>query len=172
MKTLALLRHAKSSWDDPALADFDRPLNRRGVKAAAVIGAEMGRRGLAFDLVLASPACRVVETLEQVERGLGESLEPRFDQRVYGAAVASLLDIVRGVDESVGRLLLVGHNPGLHELAVTLAAPGEPLRESLARGYPTAALALLELPVEKWEEVGPGTAQIADFLRPRELSGP
>lgn len=171
MKRLALLRHAKSSWDDPALADFDRPLNQRGLEAAAVTGAEMRRRGLAFDLVLASPARRVVETIEHAERRLGEPLDPRFDERIYGASAAALLEVVQGVDESLGRLLLIGHNPGLQELAAMLAEAGEPLRESVASKYPTAALVLLELPVERWEEVRPGTARIADFLRPRELGG-
>lgn len=166
-----MLRHAKSSWDDPAAADFDRPLNRRGMEAAQLMGAELRRRGLAFDLVLASPARRVAQTIEHVEVGLGESLDARFDERIYGASAAALLAIVRDVDESAGRLLLVGHNPGLQELAIMLAGAGEPLRESLAGKYPTAALALLELPVARWEEVRPGTAQIADFLRPRELSG-
>ncbi len=131
MKRLALLRHAKSSWDDPALADFDRPLNARGVGAAAAIGAEMGRRGLAFDLVLASPARRVVETLEHLEAACGEALEPRFEQRIYQATAASLLDVLRAVDESARRLLLVGHNPGLQELAAMLASPDDPHRESV-----------------------------------------
>lgn len=171
MKRLALLRHAKSSWDDPALADFDRPLNAREVGAAAAIGAEMCRRELAFDLVLASPARRVVETLEHLERGRGEALEPRFEQRIYQATAAGLLDLVQGVDESVRRLLLVRHNPGLQELAAMLASTDDPKRGLVGRAFPTAALALLELPVERWEEVRPGTAHIADFVRPRELSG-
>lgn len=169
MKSLALLRHAKSSWDHPALGDFDRPLNRRGIGAAELIGAEMRRRELAFDLVLASPAKRVVETLEHLERGYGESLRPRFDRRIYEAPAARLLEMVQAVDESVERVLLVGHNPGLGELAVLLAESGEPLRDSIARGYPTAALAKLVLPVESWAEVRPGAARIAEFVKPREL---
>ncbi len=171
MKILALLRHAKSSWADAALNDFDRPLNPRGVGAAAVMGAQMRRRGLAFDRVLASPALRVVETLEHMEAGYGEPLEPRFEPQIYGGSAAALLDIVTAVDDSVGRLLLVGHNPGLQELALTLARTDERLRDSVASAFPTAALALLELPVDKWEEVGPEIAEIADFVRPRELSG-
>lgn len=169
MKSLALLRHAKSSWDHPALGDFYRPLNRRGIGAAELIGAEMRRRGLAFDLVLASPATRVVETLEHLERSYGESLRPRFDRRIYAAPAAMLLELVQAVDESGQWVLLVGHNPGLHELAVLLAEPGEALRESIARAYPTAALAMLQLPVESWADVRPGTAQVADFVKPREL---
>lgn len=169
MKSLALLRHAKSSWDEPALGDFDRPLTRRGIEAATRIGAEMRRRGLVFDRVLASPATRVVETLEHLQRGYGESLDPQFDGGIYGAPAARLLEIVQAVDDSVGRVLLVGHNPGLEELAVLLAESGEPLRDSIARGYPTAALAMLQLPVESWREVRAGTAQVADFVRPREL---
>ena len=91
MKVLTLLRHAKSSWDHPAVRDFDRPLNKRGRKAARTIGHELQAQGLAFDAVLASPAKRVVETVAELAGGYGQALNPEFDDRIYMASAASLL---------------------------------------------------------------------------------
>ncbi|HYJ31456.1 MAG TPA: histidine phosphatase family protein [Allosphingosinicella sp.] len=168
MKTLTLLRHAKSTWDDPVARDFDRPLNRRGRKAARRIGEEMRRLGLAFDLVLASPAMRVRETLEEVEAGYGRSLEAAFDPRVYLAAPETLLDIVRATDSAAASLLLAGHNPGLESLAMALDG-GTGLRDEVAVKYPTGTLAEIALPVDRWSEVATGTGRIARFIRPRDL---
>jgi phosphohistidine phosphatase len=168
MKTLTLLRHAKSTWDDPVARDFDRPLNRRGRKAARAIGAEMRRLGLEFDAVIASPAVRVIETLEEVEQGYGRPLAPQFDRRVYLAPPETLLDIIRAADEAAGRLLLVGHNPGLESLAMELDG-GTGLRDEVAQKYPTATLAEIALPAESWAAIAPGTGRIARFVRPRDL---
>jgi phosphohistidine phosphatase len=169
MKTLTLLRHAKSGWNDPVERDFDRPLNRRGRKAAYTVGAEMKARGLAFDRVLASPARRVVETLEEVARGYGE-IEPRYDDRIYLASPSVLLELVRETDESVGRLLLVGHNPGLEALALLLARDdGNALRAELAIKYPTGTVAEIGLPASSWRDVRPGTGRVVRFIRPRDL---
>jgi phosphohistidine phosphatase len=168
MKTLTLLRHAKSTWDDPVARDFDRPLNRRGRKAARAIGAEMRRLGLEFDAVIASPAVRVIETLEEVEQGYGRPLAPEFDRRVYLAEPETLLDIVRAAGDDAGRLLLVGHNPGLESLAMELDG-GTGLRDEVALKYPTATLAEIELPAVSWSDIAPGTGRIARFIRPRDL---
>jgi phosphohistidine phosphatase len=168
MKTLTLLRHAKSTWDDPVARDFDRPLNRRGRKAAHAIGAEMRRLGLEFDSVIASPAVRVKETLDEVERGYGRPLGAEFDKRVYLATTDTLIDIVRSADDGASRLLLVGHNPGIESLAIELA-DGSALRDELAVKYPTGALAEIELPAEEWDDVRPGTGRLARFIRPRDL---
>jgi phosphohistidine phosphatase len=168
MKVLTLLRHAKSTWDDPVARDFDRPLNRRGRKAARAIGAEMRRLGLAFDLVLASPAMRVRETLDEVEAGYCRPLGAAFDRRVYLAAPETLLDIVRATEDSAARLLLVGHNPGLESLAMALDG-GAGLRDEVAVKYPTGALAEIELDAERWSQISSGTGRIARFIRPRDL---
>jgi phosphohistidine phosphatase len=168
MKILTLLRHAKSTWDDPVARDFDRPLNRRGRKAAHAIGAEMRRLGLAFDAVIASPAVRVKETLAEVDTGYGSDLGAIFDQRVYLASTETLLEMVRSADDSAGRLLLVGHNPGLESLAIELTR-GCSLRDEIAIKYPTATLAEIELPAESWRDVAPGTGRLARFIRPRDL---
>jgi len=122
MKTLLLLRHAKSSWDEP-VDDYERGLNARGVLAAARMGRELQRLEPSLDLVLASPAKRVVETIREME--LSEDIRPTFDRRLYGASADQLLDIVRSIDIRVARLLLVGHNPGLAQLAELLIGDGK-----------------------------------------------
>lgn len=169
MKSLTLLRHAKSGWDDPVSRDFDRPLNPRGRRAARTVGREMKAQGLAFDLVLASTARRVIETLDEVAAGYGV-LTPEYDERLYLASVATLLDIVRHAPDRHDRLLLVGHNPGMEELALRLARRDrEGLRSEVEIKYPTGTLAEIELPVEHWTDVKEGTGRIARFIRPRDL---
>jgi phosphohistidine phosphatase len=169
MKILTLLRHAKSGWDDPVRRDFDRPLNPRGRRAARTVGLEMKAQGLAFDLILASPSRRVIETLEEVAAGYG-AITPEYDRRLYLAPLATLLDIVRHAPEAAAKLLLVGHNPGLEELALSLAR-GDPdgLRSELEVKYPTGTVAEISLPSETWAAVREGTGQIVRFIRPRDL---
>lgn len=171
MKSLTLLRHAKSTWDDTVARDFDRPLNAKGHRAALAVGREMKALGLAFDAVIASPALRVKETLTEVASGYGEPLTPAFDQRIYLAATATLLDIVRACDDGVERLLLVGHNPGMECLALLLAceAPGG-LRGDVEEKYPTGTLAELSLPAECWRDVREGSGSLVRFIRPRDLA--
>ncbi|HEX8063966.1 MAG TPA: histidine phosphatase family protein [Allosphingosinicella sp.] len=169
MKSLTLLRHAKSGWDDPVSRDFDRPLNPRGRRAARTVALEMRAKGLAFDLVLASPARRVIETLEEVAAALGTT-RPEYDHRLYLASTATLLEIVRAVPDGVGRLLVAGHNPGLEELALGLSRrDGAGLRGEIEVKYPTGTVAEIELPAERWAEVRPGTGSLVRFIRPRDL---
>ena len=170
MKTLTLLRHAKSTWDDPVARDFDRPLNRRGRQAARTVGREMRAQGLSFDQVIASPAVRVIETLADVADGYGADLQPRFDQRIYLASVATLLELVQEAEQGAERLLIVGHNPGLESLALLLSREGaDNFRSEIAVKYPTATLAEIELSVEHWSEVTEGLGTITRFIRPRDL---
>jgi phosphohistidine phosphatase len=169
MKTLTLLRHAKSGWDDPVSRDFDRPLNPRGRKAARTVGLEMKAQGLAFDLVLASPARRVIETLEEVAVSYG-ALDARYDERLYLASIATLLEIVRSAPDEAERLLLVGHNPGLEEIALHLSSGGGTgLRGEIEMKYPTGTVAEIALPLERWAEVKEGAGKIERFIRPRDL---
>ena len=168
MKRLTLLRHAKSSWNDPVARDFERPLNRRGRKAARRIGEEMRRLGLAFDAVIASPATRVKETLSEVEQGFGRSLAAEYEQRLYLADLQTLLEIVHGADDAAESLLVVGHNPGLEMLAVALTT-GSGLRDEVATKFPTGAIAEIALPTGRWRDVAPGSGTLARFIRPRDL---
>lgn len=170
MKTVTLLRHAKSSWDDPVARDFDRPLNRRGHRAARTMGREMRALGLAFDHAIASPAVRVVETIAGVSEGYGRAIEPAFDQRIYLAAPATLLDLVREADDGAATLLVIGHNPGLESLAMMLTDGEESdMRAALKEKYPTATLAEIGFTVERWSEIDGGTGRLARFIRPRDL---
>ena len=168
MKTLTLLRHAKSGWDDAVARDFDRPLNPRGRRAARTIGREMKALGLAFDSIVASPARRVIETLEEVASAYGP-LEPRFDERIYLAATDTLLQIVRESGDAAERLLLVGHNPGLEMLALKLTRGAGRLRGEVEVKYPTATLAEIGFDVARWADVRDGAGSLTRFIRPRDL---
>ncbi|WP_114954244.1 SixA phosphatase family protein [Sphingosinicella terrae] len=171
MKILTLLRHAKSGWDDPALRDFDRPLNKRGRRAARTIGREMRSRGIDFDAVIASPAARVVETLADLADGYGRPIHADYDERAYLATAAALLELVRQADDGADRLLLVGHNPGLESLALLLTREeeGDGLRRVLAEKYPTATLAEIALPIDHWHDVEAGAGRLSRFIRPRDV---
>lgn len=168
MKILTLLRHAKSGWDDPAGCDFDRPLNRRGRRAARIVGEEMRRLDLALDRVLASPARRCVETIEEVERGFGP-LAAVHEDSLYLASPEALVALVRRTSDKVESLMIVGHNPGLESLALRLAGPAGPLRDALAIKYPTGALAEIRLAIGHWRDIEPDGGALARFIRPRDL---
>lgn len=170
MKTLTLLRHAKSGWDDPVMRDFDRPLNAKGARAAALIGEQMRTLGLAFDHVVASPAQRVIETVEQLGHGYGRSFEPEWDRRLYLASTSMLLDLIHALPPEADRVLMIGHNPGLEELVLLLVAddPDATLRREVAIKYPTATIAELHV-VGDWATLLPGGARLMRFIRPRDL---
>ncbi|MBY9062984.1 histidine phosphatase family protein [Sphingomonas yunnanensis] len=170
MKTLTLLRHAKSGWDDGVPRDLDRPLNPKGRRAAQAMGREIKAMGLEFDRVIASPAVRVRETIDELERGLGRALAPDWDRRLYLASAATLLDVVHEQDDAAETLLLVGHNPGLEELVLGLVpeAPGG-LRDAVEEKYPTATLAELTFAVDGWSDAACGGATLTRFVRPRDI---
>ncbi len=171
MKTLTLLRHAKSGWDDTVARDFDRPLNAKGMRAARTMGRHMRAQGLTFDAVIASPAARVAETLNGVWDGYGEALAPNWDRRVYLASAATLLDLIREVPASADRLLLVGHNPGLEDLVLMLVPDraDDRLRDDVEEKFPTASLAELEFDVTEWAGLAADSAVLKRFVRPRDL---
>ena len=170
MKTLTLLRHAKSGWDDPVARDFDRPLNGKGKRAAAMVGRHMRSLGLDFDHVVASPAVRVIETLDEIVAGYGRTLELVWDRRMYLASSASLLDIVHGLPVEAERVLLVGHNPGLEDLVLMLVPDAvDALRDAVEEKYPTASLAELAFETEDWGDIAAGGARLTRFVRPRDL---
>lgn len=169
MKTLTLLRHAKSDWNDPIARDFDRPLNKRGRRAARTMGRAMQTEGLAFDAVIASPAARVVETLAEIVPGYGAEIAPHYDERIYLASPTTLIALIQATDDGADRLLVVGHNPGLERLALLLTEGEDTrLRAELALKYPTATLAEIELPIAHWADLS-GGGRLTRFLRPRDL---
>src|SRR5512147_1452190 len=142
MKTLYLLRHAKSSWKGEGVEDFDRPLSKRGRAAAKAMGEYFARHLIAPAQVLCSPAKRARETLERLQNGIGPAVPVRFEKVIYMANAPVLLRRVRRLNDSLGSAMLVGHNPGLADLALTLSANWEdgPRRE-LATKFPTGSLA-------------------------------
>jgi len=169
MKTLYLLRHAKSDWGDSSLKDFDRPLNERGWKAAKDMGREMRERDISPDFVMVSPSRRTRETLARTEEGFGCKLESIEDRSIYLAETDSLVQLVRGAPAEADRLMIIGHNPGMHELALTLTNGPGVLREEVAHKYPTGALAEISFDVGDWPDVGIGTGRLRAFLKPRDL---
>lgn len=168
MHQLLLLRHAKSSWDDPKLSDRDRPLNKRGRRAAAAMRQAMQDLGLSPDLILVSTARRTQETLAALEPWAETPLiEPL--ESLYLASAGQLLDVLRGTNETVRSVMLIGHNPGMHELAVSLAATRESEQtHRLRESFPTAALAEFAIG-GTWESLGAGGGQLVRYLIPRDL---
>jgi phosphohistidine phosphatase len=170
MKRLTLLRHAKSGDDGSVARDFDRPLNAKGRRAARAIGRYMRDQDLRFDAVLASPATRVAETLQEVEAGYGGGLGAQWDRRIYLATLDELLEVVHGAPDDVDALLLVGHNPGLEQLVLTLVPRNaDGARDQVEIKYPTASLAEMRFPVDHWQDVRAGTGRLERFVRPRDL---
>ncbi len=170
VKTLTLLRHAKSGWDDPVARDFDRPLNGKGERAAQVVGRHMRALGLSFDHVAASPAARVADTAAQLGIGYGYAFDPAWDRRLYLASPATLLEVIHGLPEQANRVLLIGHNPGLEELLLLLVPEdaGDALRAEAAIKFPTGTTAEIELDGD-WAAVQPGSGRLTRFIRPRDL---
>jgi phosphohistidine phosphatase len=166
MRRLYLLRHAKSSWKSGA-ADHDRPLARRGRRAAKAIARHLSEQGIEPELVLCSTASRARETLERIEPALGAA-DVRLEAELYGASSDTLINRLRQLPDTIGSVMLIGHNPGLQLLALELARPGPDLSE-LEIKYPTAALLTLAFPGRSWHEFEPGVAELIDFVRPREL---
>lgn len=166
---LLLMRHAKSSWSDESLDDHDRPLDPRGERAASLMGAFLGQRDEAVDLVLCSTAVRARQTLERVAR-LVALPEPTFERGLYLASGGELLGRLRRLPAEMASVLLIGHNPGLAELAESIAGrgPSEDL-DLLARKFPTGALAILEIGRGGWSGLRPGSASLEHFILPKHL---
>jgi phosphohistidine phosphatase len=168
MKRLYLLRHAKSSWEDPTLADHDRPLARRGRRAATVMAEHLRRKGIAPELVLCSPSRRTRQTLTRIAPGLGENADVQIESELYAASAADLIEVLHGVPDEVESVMLIGHNPGIQDLALSLARGGSEIARVRSK-FPTAALATLELN-GSWRELAPGSAELTSLVKPKELS--
>lgn len=162
MKTLLLLRHAKSSWANDRLSDFDRPLNDRGRGDAPRMGRLLSRLDMVPDLIISSAAKRAATTAELVAVSAGYGEEIRYTEALYLAEAEEYLTVARRVDDGVTTLMLVGHNPGLEELVTHLAGHDERM--------PTAALAAFRLSIDTWQKVGEQTTrELLGVWRPKEL---
>jgi phosphohistidine phosphatase len=170
-RRLVLLRHAKSSWDDATLPDRERPLAPRGRRAVALLRDHLRATDAHVELVLCSPAERTRATWAGVRSGLRSAPVVQFVSAVYEAEAGDLLDLVHHVDARQSAVMVVGHNPGMAELATALIADGEAdaLRR-LDRGFPTGGLATLSFDGE-WADLAWGDARLDSFVRPRDLAG-
>ncbi len=166
MRRLHLLRHAKSSWDEPGLDDHERPLSGRGEKACQRLAERIPRDGPHPQLVVCSTAMRARQTLELVRPALGDT-QVTLEDGLYHASAQALLERVRGLDPTLDEVLFVGHNPGLQELALLLAAPSTQ-RARIQEKLPTGALVTLEL-IDGWDAAAPGSATVTRLVLPREL---
>jgi phosphohistidine phosphatase len=161
MKTLLLLRHAKSSWDDPLLRDFERPLAERGKRDAPRMGKALSERGPLPDFVLCSTAKRARSTMKRFVKAAGITVEPQMEEGIYEASSPSLMKIVRSLPPTSAVALMVGHNPGFEDLVTRLAVAFDRM--------PTAALACVEIDVEAWEDVEDGKGKLVWLLTPKEI---
>jgi phosphohistidine phosphatase len=170
MRRLMLLRHAKSDWTAPAARDHERPLSASGREAAPKMGAYMARHGLVPDLVIASPAVRVSETLNLVLPAFDKPPNVVTDKRVYESEADAILQVLKETPRAAHSLLLVGHNPGLAELATLLMASGDvEARQRLIEKFPTAALAVIDFALDDWGKLHPKAGRLDRFVVPRTL---
>jgi len=160
MKTLLLLRHAKSSRDDPSLPHFDRPLEQRGRRDAPRMGKLLKEHGHLPDLIISSPAVRAKETLEAFALSAGLDLSFQFDESIYGATSAELLKVIRHISKKSSCALLVGHNPGFEDLLSRLTGTH--------RNMPTAALACIEFQIDSWDDIEDGKGRLVWLLTPKQ----
>lgn len=160
MKTLGIMRHAKSSWDDASLADFERPLNERGRRAAPFIGGLMRRKDHLPCVILSSPAKRARSTAELVNQAGALGAEIRFDERIYEASPQNLRQVVSELNDLHSSALLVGHNPGIEGFIRFLTGGIEPM--------PTAAFAVIELDIDNWNDIDDGCGELRVLYRPQD----
>ncbi len=172
MKTVTLFRHAKSGQrNDPAIADVDRDLSPRGLKTAPKMGKAIRDHKIKPDLVLSSPSARARQTLKLAEAEAWDNPpEIRFQKRIYEAPATTLLNLLKKLPEDIAHVMIVGHNPGLQELAVMLAAPDKQGKAELEAKFPTGALASFTFKTEAWKELEPGTGKLRLFVTPNSLA--
>jgi phosphohistidine phosphatase len=162
MRTLYLLRHAKSSWKDASLADFERPLKGRGRDAAEAMGRFLASKKISISVLISSPSVRTRETVDILLKHARLQVEPLFDQRIYEASLATLVQVVSEIPGDKKTAMLVGHNPGMEELLAFLTHE--------ARHMPTCALARISLDGVSWKEVGRGAGKLEWFVTPKDLA--
>lgn len=170
MRRLMLLRHAKSDWSAPGTRDQDRPLSVRGRESAPKMGTYMARHGLVPDLVVASPATRVTDTLALVLPAFTKQPKTVPEARIYESTADELLAVIKETPRSVHSLLIVGHNPSLAELASLLMASGDvEIRQRLIEKFPTAALAVIDFALDDWAKIHPKSGRLDRFVIPKAL---
>lgn len=170
MKTLYLLRHAKSDWSDDGLSDHDRPLAARGEKACPAMGRYLADHGFVPDRVLCSTAERARDTLARVASQWDRMPPTDFDQALYLASPARILRRLADAPDDAASVMVVGHNPGLNQILERLAVNGDgEARRNAAEKFPTCAFAAIELPIDRWSEVEGAEGTLVHFTTPRTL---
>ncbi len=171
MRRLMLLRHAKSDWSSPGMPDRERPLNARGAGDARTMGVYLARHGLVPDRILCSPAERTRQTVEALAKGWPAAVEVAYSDRLYEATPETIISLIRAAAPEVHGLLVIGHNPGLQEAARMLIAAGdiEP-RERLHEKFPTAALAVIDFPIDAWGKLHRQSGRLDRFVTPRWIA--
>jgi phosphohistidine phosphatase len=171
MRRLMLLRHAKSEWANISGGDHERPLNARGRDAAPRIGTYLANAKTVPDLVLCSTAARTRQTCELVTRALGTAPAIHFKDELYLAEPEVIVGLVRDAPNEVGTLMVIGHNPGIHQAAADLTGSGnDDARELLAAKFPTAALAIIDFATDDWADIGLHAGRLNRFITPRLLA--
>lgn len=166
MKTLILIRHAKSSWSSGASDDKSRPLNARGVEAASKVGVWLASKGYMPDEVISSSATRCAQTWDNIKTALGTTPNPRYDDALYHAGPKQMLESLHGANGDT--VVMLGHMPGIGEFARDIRRDPPPHHASFSE-YPTAATTVFQFKAESWAEVQMGTAKSVDYIIPREL---
>ena len=168
---LILLRHAKAEKAEPGVRDHERPLNQRGCNDAARLGVYLARHALIPDLTLVSTAQRTRETWQYVAGSFSGKPAVSFDDRLYNSTADGILAVVKEADRAVSTLLVIGHNPGMHETAVRLIASGDvETRERLNESMPTSGLAVIDFAAESWSKLHPHSGRLDRFITPRSLA--
>nr|WP_321456383.1 histidine phosphatase family protein [uncultured Cohaesibacter sp.] len=171
MLRLFLLRHAKSSWSDPSLHDFDRPLNKRGQRDAPKIGRVMKTRHYHPDRILCSTSQRTKETMAGIIPSLTGDVSVRLLDALYEGNNPNYLALLKENAKDSENLMIVGHNTGLQDVAVELAGSGDQAKIMHLRvKYPTAALAVLEFNCSSWDELSKGSGLLVDFIKPKDIN--
>lgn len=170
MLRLLLLRHAKSSWNDMSVPDFDRDLNSRGRAAAPLVAQHMRKAALTPERILCSSALRTRETLAAMLPYLAGDLDIHMARALYDTDADSVLDIIRDHGGDAATLLVIGHNPATQDLTLALAGSGDgALITEVGEKFPTAGLAVLDFDIADWSALAPGSGRLTAFLRPRDL---
>lgn len=161
MKTLFIMRHAKSSWDNPDWSDFERPLNKRGLETAPFMGKVMNKNNFTPQIIVSSSAMRAKQTANLVRKSAGFNAEIFFDERIYEASPQRLLEVISNIEDEYDSAMIVGHNPGFENLVRVLTGKIEPM--------PTAALAVIDLEINAWKEINAETGNLRKLIRPKEV---
>lgn len=161
MKILYILRHAKSSWDDNSLSDFERPLNERGFKTAPLMGEVMKKNSFVPEIIVCSTAKRAEQTARLIKESAKFEAAVKFEDAIYEASPMTLLRIVSEIGDEFKSALIVGHNPGFENLVRVLTGKLEPM--------PTAALAVIDLKIESWNETNADGGNLREVIRPKDL---